>query len=224
MGKLLRVSLLTLALSIPTITYAASASKNLVVYKTTNLAPGELVNLRAAPSTTAKSLARLPINTGGIVPTGEEKKVNNTTWVRVYWSGVGGWMSKAYLTADNELTNTKPSTTGSKPSASTKPATNTTVMKCTGTEPFWNLEITDKQLKVKMMDGPRYVVPVSFRQTSANNRTIAVIAGANATNSAQTFLQKTDNCSDGMSDTNYPYSITGVVNGRQVISGCCKVQ
>lgn len=223
MGKLLRVSLLTLALSIPAITYAASASKNLVVYKTTNLAPGELVNLRAAPSTTAKSLARLPINTGGIVPTGEEKKVNNTTWVRVYWSGVGGWMSKAYLTADNELTNTKPSTTSNKPT--TKPAsTTTTVMKCTGTEPFWNIEITDKQLKVKMMDGPRYVVPVSFRQTSANNRTIAVIAGANGTNSAQTFLQKTDNCSDGMSDTNYPYSITGVVNGRQVISGCCKVQ
>ena len=222
MGKLLRVSLLTLALSMPAITHAASASKNLVVYKTTNLAPGELVNLRASPSTTAKSLARLPINTGGIVPTGEEKKVSNTTWVRVYWSGIGGWMSKAYLTADNNLTNTKPATSEDKPL--TKPTGNTTVMKCTGTEPFWNIEINDKQLKVKMMDGPRYVVPVSFRQTSANNRTIAVIAGANGTNSAQTFLQKTDNCSDGMSDINYPYAITGVVNGRQVISGCCKVQ
>ena len=224
MGKLLRVSLLTLALSMPAMTHAANANKNLVVYKTANLAPGESVNLRASPSTVAKSLAKLPLNTGGIVPTGEEKKVNNTTWVRVYWSGIGGWMSKAYLTPDNDLNNSKTTATTTKPSTSTKPASPTTVMKCTGTEPFWNLEITDKQLKVKMMDGPRYVVPVSFRQTSANNRTIAVIAGANGTNSAQTFLQKTDNCSDGMSDTNYPYAITGVVNGRQVISGCCKVQ
>ena len=44
MGKLLRVSFLTLALSMPALTHAVSASKNLVVYKTTNLAPGELVN------------------------------------------------------------------------------------------------------------------------------------------------------------------------------------
>jgi uncharacterized membrane protein len=67
-------------------------------------------------------------------------------------------------------------------------------------------------------------VPVTFRQTSANNRTIAVIAGANTANRTQVFLQKVDSCSDGMSDVKYPYAITAVLNERQVISGCCKVQ
>jgi uncharacterized membrane protein len=86
------------------------------------------------------------------------------------------------------------------------------------------VEITDTNLIVNMSDGPQYSVPVTFRQTSANNKTIAVIGGAAGTNNTQTFMQKVNSCSDGMSDTSYPYSVTAVLNNSKVVSGCCKVQ
>ncbi|WP_308873464.1 hypothetical protein [Thiothrix subterranea] len=103
-----------------------------------------------------------------------------------------------------------------------KAASNSLV--CSGTEPFWSIEITDANLNVNMMDGPRYSVPVTFRQTSANNATIAVIAGVAGANNTQAFMQKVSSCSDGMSDTNYPYSVTAVLNNQRVVSGCCQVR
>ena len=103
-------------------------------------------------------------------------------------------------------------------------APTTNVLVCTGTEPFWRIDVSDATLKVNMSDGPQYTVPVTFRQTSANNTTIAVIGGATGTNNTQAFMQKVDSCSDGMSEVKYPYSITAVLNNKQVVSGCCKVQ
>lgn len=201
------------------------------VYGVTGVQSGEFLNMRSDAGVSNAVTGRIPSNGQGIVTTGEEKKVSGTLWAKVYWNGVGGWVSKRYLLPEGQTATTpaKPITTRPLtvpppkvvvPPA--KPSANKLV--CSGTEPFWSVEVTDANLIVNMMDGPQYSVPVTFRQTSANNTTIAVIGGASGTNNTQAFMQKVNSCSDGMSDISYPYSVTAVLNNSKVVSGCCKVQ
>ncbi len=210
----MKKTLFVAASALAAVLMASAASAAMQIYKVINVESGGYLNMRSGPGTTNSVVTKLPANGDGIVATGEEKKVGSVTWAKVYWHGKGGWISKSYLKADTGTTTSTPS--------SPKPATSV-VMKCNGTEPFWGLNITDASMSVNMVDGPRYTVPVTFRQSSANNRTIAVIAGGSTANRTQVFLQKVESCSDGMSDIKYPYSITAVLNERQVISGCCKV-
>ncbi len=216
---------LALTLSVATV-HAASD-----VYVVRGVPSGEFLNLRAGAGVSNAVTGRIPANGQGVVSTGEETKVGSTVWAKVYWKGVGGWVSKSYLIPASQAASVAPSPavvvppvkapTNITPSP-VKPSANMLV--CTGTEPFWRIDVTDANLSVNMADGPQYIVPVTFRQTSANNATIAVIGGATGTNNTQAFMQKVEQCSDGMSEVKYPYSITAVLNNKQVVSGCCKTQ
>lgn len=202
-----------------TLTATPVTAAEMQIYVVANVATGNVLNLRSGPGVSNTVVARIPADGQGVVATGEEKKVGSSTWVRVYWNGKGGWVNKNYLKPDSGATG---GSTGTTPTP--RPPATGPVMRCGGTEPFWSIDITETRLSVDMADGPKYGVPVTFRQTSANNRTIAVIAGANGPQSTQLFLQKVQVCSDGMSDTKYPYTATAVLNNKQVISGCCRVQ
>ncbi len=222
---LLAMSVLAASLVVTDVAVSpAQAAVQVKVYSVTGVTAGQFLNVRSGPGTNNPVVFRIPANGTGVVATGEEKKVGNSVWVKVYWAGKGGWVSKTYLT-------TKPipaPSPGSKPPP--PPSGNAgsdskggVVMRCGGTEPFWGITITERDMSVDVLDGPRYNVPVTFRQTSANDRTIAVIAGQNGPNETQTFLQKVSACSDGMSDVNYPYAVTAVFNKQRVYSGCCRV-
>lgn len=222
---------LALALSVSSVQAASD------VYVVTGVTVGEFLNMRANAGVSNSVVGRIPHNGQGIVTTGEEKKVGSTVWAKIYWNGVGGWVSKRYLLPEDQAASAPPAPAPVTPPAVVVPPVKVpstitppppkaaaNVLVCSGTEPFWSIEVTDTNLSVNMMDGPRYSVPVTFRQTSANNATIAVIAGVAGTNNTQAFMQKVSSCSDGMSNTNYPYSITAVLNNQQVVSGCCRVQ
>lgn len=98
-------------------------------------------------------------------------------------------------------------------------------MRCGGTEPFWSMHVKESQLVVKILDGAEYSTPVEFRKQSENNTSIAVVAGRKGGQGTLTvaFLQKVDACSDGMSDKNYPYSMTAMLDGARAVSGCCEM-
>lgn len=216
MKKLLIIVVSTLAMLLICIPLSAAQMQ---VYAITGVKTDAFVNLRAGPSTAKAVITKIPGNGTGIVATGEEKKAGGQIWAKVYWQGKGGWISKRYLRKDTTSVATKPTT---KPAPAKQ-----VVMKCSGTEPFWGIDITESQLSVNMLDGVQYQVPVLFRQTSSNNRKIAVIAGQNGPNNTYVFLQKVDEanaCSDGMSDTQYPYTATATLNNKKVVSGCCRVQ
>ncbi|EIJ33392.1 SH3 domain-containing protein [Thiothrix nivea] len=213
------------------------------VFVVTGVKAGDFLNMRSGPGVSNAIVGRIPANGQGVVATGEEKKVGSTNWAKVYWVSVGGWVSKAYLLPEGQARKTPPAAAAPEstvpptpeppdstivvPPPKTPPATKNQpelVLSCVGTEPFWRIDITNSRMSVNMNDGPRYNVPVTFRQTSENNTSIAVIAGEDAANKTQAYMQKVESCSDSMSNLSYPYAITALLNNRQVISGCCKVQ
>lgn len=193
---------------------AASASR---VYAVSKVAPDDGLNMRTQPGTGGSVVAVLPANAKGLVVLGQEQKTGNSTWVKVAWAGKQGWVNKYYLREDVDTVNYNPGTT-IKPTI--KPQV---VMQCGGTEPFWSMSISEREMKVNIMSGAQFTVPVNMRQQSANSTTIAVVAGMRGTASTTALLEKVENCSDGMSDKNYPYTITAILNGQQVVSGCCSI-
>ncbi len=191
----------------PRVSTGASASRH--VYAVTKVAPDDGLNMRSQPGVGGTVVIVLPSNAKGVLALGEERKSGNSTWIKISWAGKQGWVNKYYLSEDVQT--------------SAQPVNSSVVMECGGTEPFWSMHISEKQMDVTMLDGPKYVIPVEFRQQSANNTTVAVVAGSRGNAHTTAFLQKVETCSDGMSDKNYPYSVTAVLNSQKVVSGCCSI-
>ena len=215
MNKIFLLALISLGLLFGGVSQAMAATAKPRVYKINHVAPYDSLDLRSVASVKGKVLATIPHNGKGILSTGKSQKVGRSTWVQVHWSGKVGWVNKYFLLEDVHTTNYNP---GQKKREKTS-----VFMQCVGTEPFWTIKITESQLEIKMMDGGKYQVPVEFRKQSANNTSIAVVAGRRGTALTSAFLQKVEVCSDGMSDKNFPYSITAMLNGNQVVSGCCSI-
>jgi len=214
------------------------------VYKIQRVSSDDSLNMRSIAGTKGAIVGTIPFNGTGIVSSGHEEKLGTSTWAEIHWSGKSGWVNKYYLAADKQiLTKTsavpppaaKPAKTVVAPSPlapqpkpiaqSSKSAGDAIFMRCGGTEPFWSMHVMESQLVVKIMDGPEFRAPVEFRKQSENNTSIAVVAGRKTGQGTLTaaFLQKVEACSDNMSDKNYPYSITAMLDGARAVSGCCEM-
>lgn len=182
------------------------------LYKVVNVAADDYLNVRSEPGVQSSIVTMIPYDATTVVLAGQTMQQGNSTWVKVVWQGKQGWVNQSYLSPVSS-------------SASNSNASSASVrLRCGGTEPFWGIDITSTQAKYTPMDGAAISVPIKFRSASANNPTIAVIAAESGTNSLGLFLQKVSSCSDGMSDINYPYSVTAVINKKTVYSGCCHQQ
>lgn len=203
--------------NLSTNTAAAPATTSMSrVYAVSKVAPDDGLNMRTQPGTGGNVVAVLPANAKGLIGLGQEQKSGNSIWVKVAWAGRQGWVNKYYLREDVDTVDYNPA----KPKPVVKPEV---VMQCGGTEPFWSMSVSEREMKVNIMGGAQFTVPVNMRQQSANSTTIAVVAGARGNASTTAFLEKVEDCSDGMSDKNYPYTVTAVLNGQKVMSGCCSL-
>ena len=219
------------------------------VYKIQRVAADDSLNMRTTAGVKGGVVATIPFNGKGVVPTGKEQKLGSSTWVEIRWSGKSGWVNKYYLAEDKQAAPAQATTpvsaqpvatvataqgsvaTPAQPESTTQygqpvgSGGSAIFMRCGGTEPFWSMHVRESLLVVKIMDGPEYTTPVEFRKQSENNTSIAVVAGRKGGKGTLTaaFLQKVDACSDGMSDKNYPYSITAMLDGARAVSGCCEM-
>jgi uncharacterized membrane protein len=87
-----------------------------------------------------------------------------------------------------------------------------------GTEPFWGMTVTNRSITFEALGlGKRtfrYIPPTPAAGKPADLVRVYQLGAGNTL-----ILQKVDNCSDGMSDKNYPYSAL-FINGGRVWSGC----
>lgn len=212
-STLLATSMLV-AMSLPL--SAAQVDKQSRVYSVTRINPNDNLNVRSGPGTQYPVTAVLPFNGKGVIATGKQATQGPNTWTHVTWAGVEGWVNQHYLTEDEQALPTRPQ--------AVKPKTTTpkrVVMSCVGIEPRWNIHISATSVHVIDLEKKSYTVPVTFRQQSANHSSIAVIGGKKDQRMTQLFLQKVEVCSVG--NASYPYTITGALDERQVVSGCCRV-
>lgn len=99
---------------------------------------------------------------------------------------------------------------------------------CSGTEPFWDLEIGDGSYRLKESGGNRSVTlrrvtPESAQGMAKDYVLVYRTRSVDEPSEHMTIvLQKSDDssCSDGMSEGGHPYYAV-VVTQHRVLSGCC---
>ena len=99
--------------------------------------------------------------------------------------------------------------------------------KCIGTEPFWGLTISDRQIRFSSPDDGFDLAPVEPSSARGMAEDYVLVYRTHKTaepsEPVTVVLQKSPSsqCSDGMSDTSYPYY--GVLVTREaVFAGCCQ--
>jgi uncharacterized membrane protein len=88
-------------------------------------------------------------------------------------------------------------------------------LRFTGTEPFWGGEVSRAGLRFSELDNQQgRTIPVTFFRGRGGASWSGEMDGQ-----PFTLLASEGECSDGMSDRKYPFSVT-VERGDQLLSGC----
>ncbi|BCL36780.1 hypothetical protein NSMS1_32270 [Nostoc sp. MS1] len=93
-----------------------------------------------------------------------------------------------------------------------------------GTEPFWSVTISRKGIVYSTPESRQnfpYVAPVTASGRPADVVRVYRLRGSN--NITSTLVIRKGSCSDGMSDTKYPYSAV-YISGNKVLEGCARAK
>ncbi len=92
--------------------------------------------------------------------------------------------------------------------------------RCTGTEPFWDLQISGNQLIYNNLSGKLHQTQVQGPLTAAGTVPgyASIYVSGNRSDVVAITSQK---CSDGMSDVEYANTVLYMV-GNRVLFGCCE--
>jgi len=194
------------------------SADNADLYSVTGVDEDDYLNVREAANAQSPIVTRIPNDGTGIRRLDGEKDQDGQIWWRIKWEGKQGWVNKRYLITPK----TAGSATDSKSDG--KADDSKTALHCGGNEPFWGIKITKKNLIYSPLDGDILNLPIIINKTSENNTSIAAVYAKKSADSVTAVLQKVETCSDGMSDIDYPYSISAMINNQKFYSGCCHVK
>ncbi|MEQ9520152.1 MAG: SH3 domain-containing protein [Parvibaculum sp.] len=206
-------------------------------YNVTQVAADDVLNVRSRPDHLAPVTGTLPPNATGIELTGKTTLVKDATWVEIRHNDLTGWVNSHYLA---------PLTTPSSPSAPivenagpdmltpdmTEPAPARTEPKtshfreplsCSGTEPFWGLEVKGMAGALDTLSDGRSDIRFETIRNADGSPIIWSFRGQDVRTGKPVLavLEETGQCNDGMSDLAYKYSIRLDIKDGPFFAGCC---
>ena len=98
------VSTVALCISVAAISQATAAERYIV----SGVENWDTLNIRSEPSSSSTIIGEIPSNGSGVNSTGQTVQTGRSTWIKVNWNGVDGWVSKRYLATDYTYTAPKP--------------------------------------------------------------------------------------------------------------------
>jgi uncharacterized membrane protein len=180
-----------------------------------NVSDGDHLNMRDGPGASYAVKSSLPHNATGIrVLQWAEEYTGNSLWVKIAWQQRRGWVNSRFLHSYKTVLPKKKKTT-------TKKTKRQQIFRCSGTEPFWNIKIHKYRTKVKILDGARFTVPITFQGEVYNTLGKSTITTAKAGRRSVMIVTDEQSCNDGMSNHQFEYKATVLINGNQAYSGCC---
>lgn len=93
--------------------------------------------------------------------------------------------------------------------------------RCTGTEPFWSIDISSEGIVFQSPESSPVTYPYRAAQNNAGSIEFNTSLNTNTESSTLKVVLTPGNCSDGMSDIQYPYSAEVVRDGQR-LRGCAK--
>ncbi len=177
-------------------------------YQVTNVASDDVLNIRAVPDHQAHIIGTLAPGTSGVRQTGNDKQVADARWVEIHHQGLTGWVNEHFL---------------KRAAPPAPPAFFHERLVCSGTEPFWGLEIDGKNGALDSLAEGR--ADIAF-ETVRNAQGVPVLwsfrgKDVRTGKAAISILEETGQCSDSMSDLTYRYSIRLDIEDGPFFAGCC---
>jgi len=193
----IRLALLTLLLATQ-----ATAEGFPAQYTVSGVANDDRLNIRSAPDATAEII-------GSYGPYALNIEVLRTTpdgkWGFVGMGEQNGWTAMRFLApSDHQDPNTFP-----------RP------LSCSGTEPFWSLNVTVRGDEYHAMGDTRRDLELRSERTAPNGAIATFTEGPSL---ERTLIVQKGYCSDGMSDREFGWRATlynDVPDGSSVQTGCC---
>lgn len=173
-------------------------------YDVTGVAPDDALNIRAEPESRAAIIGELAFDAINVEATGRDGD-----WVRVSSGEQAGWVSLTYLqrTEPPLLENGLPEG-----------------LSCGGTEPFWNVSISDESFDFNAFwrepESVSYAIEAAPRAHTIGYPVFLMLDGGGVA------VLEPEYCSDGMSDIPHGWSLNAVLPGRTdtAYSGCCSLR
>lgn len=164
-----------------------------------DVAPDDILNVRARPDARAPVIGVLAPDAGGVEVIEADETLR---WGRVNAGEASGWASLRYLERRPGQWD------GAFPA----------IAACFGTEPFWTLEVAGDRLEW-ITPGGRVAGEVSARLGSVARRDRHGLAGS-VEGAPLAAVIRGERCGDGMSDRAYGLAFDAIL-GSVVYSGCC---
>ncbi len=99
------------------------------------------------------------------------------------------------------------------------------ILLCSGSSPEpWDIkmDIASQKMQVKLNQGKKWFsMPISYHAWASPNKVRMNLGGNKGRNVVDVNLEKTEACSNGLNNINYPFSVNATIN-RQFFSGCCQ--
>ena len=190
------------------LTGSALSSQAAEMFSVINVAADDELNVRSYPSAEADKVGALPFNTTSVVATGLTRKIGRATWMEIVVGETKGWVNAAYLSAVP---------------TSTAPTLFREPLACSGTEPFWALQIEGTVGDFDSLGEGKSTIEFISSRSAHGVPIIWSLRGRTKTNQSPVFalLEETNQCSDGMSDLTYRYVIRIDIENGPFYAGCC---
>jgi len=109
--QVVSVSAVILCISTASMSQATATERYIV----SGVESWDTLNIRSEPSARSTIIGEIPSNGSGVNSNGTEFVKGRTTWVKVNWNGINGWVSKRYLATDYSYTAPTPKPVVKKP-------------------------------------------------------------------------------------------------------------
>ena len=182
----------------------------------TDVAADDHLNVRIHAGADADLVGSLSPAANNIHVTGSWQRVGGSIWWELILPGVErgtGWVNSRFIVS--ELSG----------SAQWQEAQNNYPLSCAGTERFWSLEINDNQAHYSLMGENEKMFSASPWVDARGRASGSQFAIGLQDQGGDGFIvivrPHGSSCSDGMSDTAYPFYGTAVLPDGGVLGGCC---
>ena len=158
--------------------------------------------MRASESANAAETGQIPANADGVIP---GKASSNLNWLSVTYQGKSGFVNTRYLAYGESVGGYR------------LPVR----LQCSGTEPFWGIQIGYHRAEAeKNYEETKQSLMLGDPIGALGQPNLWLLPSADPKDPNGFLLIEEEKCSDGMSETEYPYSLK-VHMGGGLLSGCC---
>ena len=133
-------------------------------------------------------------------------------WGRIVWEESHGWVAMRFLEPDDI--------------AMIGQSRLPQGLLCSGTEPFWSIRYTGDTALYSDFNNNSATLPLTDLLTAAGRTGFPALLRHGTGDATSTAVIRAQLCSDGMSDRDYPYAVSLMIEAgkdRILFDGCCQL-